>query len=310
MGDDANERRVAGDEVSARARHPAMALEGGIMSGIFKVGDRVEMVFPAWGQPAIGARGEVTGLDNMLVQVTFDESVRAAGGRAQWINEARLAYATRPVAAESAEEPWSCEHANECPTVCRCLEGCYCETRTCRRADPALAHGKPSNPKDAAAVCRLDLSLTPASARIYLALALTEGDAKYGGFNWREAGVLWSVYDAAIQRHALRLADGEWADPETQVPHLASMMACCAIIIDAHERGKLVDDRPPAGDAPRLLKWAEERTRHLRTMFAGRNATRCTAMNRDEEKEEEHDAAEGSDCSDGVRAGSVRERGY
>jgi hypothetical protein len=38
---------------------------------------------------------------------------------------------------------------------------------------------------------------------------------------------------------------GEGMDPETNVPHLASVLACVGILVDAIVQGKLVDDRPP-----------------------------------------------------------------
>jgi len=104
---------------------------------------------------------------------------------------------------------------------------------------------KPTNPKDVAAIGKLDFSLIPGSAMAYLALALTEGHAKYGGYNYRVGGVLASVYTGALDRHKLKYQEGEWQDEKTCVPHLASMMACCAILIDAHEHDVLVDDRPP-----------------------------------------------------------------
>src|SRR3989304_615246 len=77
---------------------------------------------------------------------------------------------------------------------------------------------KESNPKDAAATGRLDLSLFPASARAYGALALVEGDLKYGGFNWRVAGVRASVYVAATGRPLEKFFNGEGEGPQTRAP--------------------------------------------------------------------------------------------
>lgn len=101
------------------------------------------------------------------------------------------------------------------------------------------------NPKDTIGATKLPLDLVPDSAVAYMALAFLEGASKYGQFNWRIAGVRFSVYDAAMQRHRAKLRAGEWADSKTKIPHLASMMACCAIILDAELCGKLIDDRPP-----------------------------------------------------------------
>jgi hypothetical protein len=108
-----------------------------------------------------------------------------------------------------------------------------------------MSDTKPTNPKDAAATTRLDLSLFPTSAVAYGALAMTEGDLKYGGYNYRDAGVCVSIYKAALDRHMAKFYNGEWADPKTKVPHLANALACVAVLIDGFEQGNVNDDRPP-----------------------------------------------------------------
>ncbi len=126
---------------------------------------------------------------------------------------------------------------------------------------------KDTNPKDAAATSRLDLSLVPSSAIAYCALALTEGHLKYGGFNWRDAGVQASVYLAACQRHLAKWTNGEEVDPHTHVSHLANAIACIAILIDAHECGKLNDDRPPRQDVGRVLEECKVVVEHLQSLY-------------------------------------------
>jgi hypothetical protein len=135
---------------------------------------------------------------------------------------------------------------------------------------------KPTNPKDRVATYRLDLSLFPAAAVAYGALACTEGHVKYDGYNWREAGVLWSVYDAAVRRHLDKYHEGEWEDSKTGVPHLASALACIAILIDAYESGMLKDDRPPRKfDFTHLLDRFEAKVKHLyETLGRGRTPNR------------------------------------
>jgi hypothetical protein len=101
---------------------------------------------------------------------------------------------------------------------------------------------KETNPKDeAAAGIRVDLSLVPQTGIIYAALGFTEGHLKYGGYNWRVSGVKASVYAAAFLRHFIKWFNGEWVDPKTQVPHLASCIACLMIVIDGYEMGNLID---------------------------------------------------------------------
>lgn len=129
---------------------------------------------------------------------------------------------------------------------------------------------KPTNPKDVSATGKLDLSLFPATALAYGALALTEGDLKYGGFNYRVSGVSACVYLGALARHKARYESGEWEDPKTKVPHLASMLACCAILIDATECDLLNDDRPPQPenlDMSELIERLEKIVAHMKTIF-------------------------------------------
>lgn len=125
---------------------------------------------------------------------------------------------------------------------------------------------KETNPKDAAATTRLDLSLFPDSATAYGALAMTEGDLKYGGYNYRMAGVCTSVYVAAARRHLAKFYNGEWADPKTRVPHLANALACIAVLIDGFEQGNINDDRPPA-QVSTVYDEAQEIVAHLQHIF-------------------------------------------
>lgn len=125
---------------------------------------------------------------------------------------------------------------------------------------------KPTNPKDRAATHRLDLTLFPETARVYGAIAFTEGDAKYGAYNYRVAGVNVSTYVAALNRHIGKYYDcGEWADPKTDVPHLANALACIAVLIDGHVKGNIKDDRPP--QVKNLYNWAEALSKKLHEMY-------------------------------------------
>lgn len=139
-----------------------------------------------------------------------------------------------------------------------------------------MSESKPSNPKDVAASNRLDLSLFPATARAYGALGMQEGDFKYGGYNYRVAGVGASTYYSAASRHLDKWYNGEWADPKTGVPHLASALASIAVIIDGIESNNWTDDRPPAADVSGLLDRFQSNVAKLREVF-GRQANRFTA---------------------------------
>lgn len=135
---------------------------------------------------------------------------------------------------------------------------------------------KPTNPKDAIGVTKLDLGLVPDSAPVYMAIGFTEGGLKYGRYNWRLAGVRGSVYHAALKRHLSKWWNGEDADPVTQVPHLASVMSCAAIILDAELCGKLTDDRPPRAPVGTLISQQDATLKHLKDLFKDHNPHQYT----------------------------------
>lgn len=110
------------------------------------------------------------------------------------------------------------------------------------------------NPKDLIGVTKPQLNLVPSSAMILEAAVMQLGAAKYGPFNWREKSVKASIYVAACLRHLLAWHDGQDNDPESGQTHLAHARACLGILIDAQSLGKLVDDRPTAGAAAKLIE--------------------------------------------------------
>ena len=125
---------------------------------------------------------------------------------------------------------------------------------------------------------KLPLNLVPDTVSIYAAMAFAEGASKYGAYNWRTAGVRFSIYYAAMRRHQKKLWNGQWADPKTKVPHLASVIACAGIIADAQLVGKLIDDRPPRADVERLIAEAEEVIAHVAAMNAHFAPHHCTEL--------------------------------
>jgi hypothetical protein len=139
---------------------------------------------------------------------------------------------------------------------------------------------KDSNPKTFAATDRLPMSLFPDTALAYGNLAFLEGALKYGRYNWRVAGVRVSTYIDAARRHLMKYYSGEYADPKTNVPHLASVLACIAIIIDADEHGKLDDDRPPADTSlsveDNMLEQMQDTVRNLKRLFEHHNPRQYT----------------------------------
>lgn len=125
---------------------------------------------------------------------------------------------------------------------------------------------KVNNPKDAAANGRVPLHMVPDTLAIFAAMGFAEGDSKYIAYNFRVAGVRATVYVAALKRHLARYTNGEWADKKTGVPHLASVAACTAILIDGHVVGNIIDDRPPGVDLSDCMEEAERVIAHVYAM--------------------------------------------
>lgn len=102
---------------------------------------------------------------------------------------------------------------------------------------------KDTNPKDAIANGKLPLHLWPETATAIGCMGLLEGNLKYGRTNWREGGVLASVYVGALRRHINQWFEGQELDSESGLHQLSHILACAAILADAWACGSLVDDR-------------------------------------------------------------------
>lgn len=136
---------------------------------------------------------------------------------------------------------------------------------------------KDGNPKQAFGDKKLPLDLVPCTMIEYASLAFLEGALKYGRYNWRIKGVRVSTYLSALRRHVDKYESGQWADPQTHVPHLASALACIAIILDADRMRKLTDDRPPR--LPEHDTWIDaqsEIVEHVKRIFVDQNPYQYT----------------------------------
>lgn len=139
-----------------------------------------------------------------------------------------------------------------------------------------MRDSKPTNPKDAIGSSKLPMDLIPETAVAEMATAFLEGALKYGRYNWRMMGVRSSIYYAAMRRHMSKWVNGEDEDKDTHVNHLASVMACCAIILDAEKCGKLNDDRPPRAPASREIDLLAKKVEHLKELFKDHNPHQYT----------------------------------
>ena len=135
---------------------------------------------------------------------------------------------------------------------------------------------KPTNPKDIIGSGKLPLGLVPDTLITMAALAFMEGASKYGRYNWRIAGVRTSIYHDAMLRHVMKWWNGEDCDPVTKVPHLASVIACAGIMLDAELCGKLTDDRPPRAPIGDLINEADVAVKHMKELFKDHDPNQYT----------------------------------
>lgn len=121
--------------------------------------------------------------------------------------------------------------------------------------DAAWSSVQPAeNPKTRAGAAKPALfSVIPTAALLHLGEVMKLGAKKYGPFNWRDTPVPIETYIDAAGRHLLSFQDGEDVDPESGMSHLAHIMACCAIIIDATENKMVQDDRPTKGRTGEMI---------------------------------------------------------
>lgn len=119
-----------------------------------------------------------------------------------------------------------------------------------------MSEGYPdNNPKTVIGIKKPSFHAIPASSLIELGKAMANGEKKYGLYNYRDKHVSASVYFDAIQRHLLDWWDGRETSDDTDPPvhHLGHVMACCAILLDAHALGTLNDDRGTHGNFNELV---------------------------------------------------------
>jgi hypothetical protein len=146
-----------------------------------------------------------------------------------------------------------------------------------------MSSTKDTNPKDSIGATKVPFDLVPESAIAEMATAFLEGALKYGRFNWRAKGVRASIYYSAMRRHISKWYNGEDGDAETTIHHLASAMACCAIIIDATLCGKFTDDRPPRANVSGHIDQLVSKVSHLKELFKDHDPYQYTIA--DTEKE-------------------------
>lgn len=101
-----------------------------------------------------------------------------------------------------------------------------------------------ADPKGEAGKLKCPMHLLPPCALQETAWVHGLGARKYGAWNWRENRVEAMTYVGAMLRHLMAWVNGEDADPDSGLSHLAHVAAGCNIVMDARQAGMLVDNRP------------------------------------------------------------------
>ena len=109
------------------------------------------------------------------------------------------------------------------------------------------------NPKEKYGALKAPVSFCPSTALIELQAVMACGAHKYGAYNFRKSKIDAVTYINAICRHFLLWEDGDDNDSESKKSHLAHIMACCSILIDATYTGNLVDSRSKTGLVSEIL---------------------------------------------------------
>lgn len=86
------------------------------------------------------------------------------------------------------------------------------------------------------------LEMAPAAFLTDLGKLYEFGATKYARDNWRK-GYAWSLSYNALLRHLTATLNGEWADPESGLPHVVHVAWHCATLHTFMAEGLGTDDR-------------------------------------------------------------------
>jgi hypothetical protein len=100
------------------------------------------------------------------------------------------------------------------------------------------------NPKESAGAKKTPFHVVPIRVLWDVAEAMGEGARKYGPFNYRKAGVVYSTYFASTCRHLFAWYEGEDIDRESGLNHIDKAIAGLLVLKDSIIEGNATDDRP------------------------------------------------------------------
>lgn len=111
-----------------------------------------------------------------------------------------------------------------------------------------------NDPKRDIGSSKASLACLPLTGIVLAGEVMRQGAEKYGAYNFRDTDVLCSVYFDAIIRHLFQWWEREDIDEDSGMPHLACVLANCALLLDGWWRDSLTDDRPQSPiDMAKLL---------------------------------------------------------
>jgi hypothetical protein len=87
-----------------------------------------------------------------------------------------------------------------------------------------------------------DFSHVPYVALEAMSRAFEVGEKKYNRYNYYKGHKATQLVAAAM-RHLAAWNEGEECDPTDGQPHLGSVMACCAMLLQQQKLGTLKDNR-------------------------------------------------------------------
>jgi len=120
------------------------------------------------------------------------------------------------------------------------------------------------NPKAAIGAAKAPFFGIPWTAVIEMGTVMDGGAHKYGAYNYRDTRISTTTYHDAILRHFMLWADGEHTDAESKASHVAHVMACCALTIDADHGDMLEGDRSKTANVRYMLEESARTAREFR----------------------------------------------
>ncbi|ANF26016.1 dATP/dGTP diphosphohydrolase domain-containing protein [Stutzerimonas stutzeri] len=133
---------------------------------------------------------------------------------------------------------------------------------------------KLSNPKDLLGMQKAPMSTVPARVMAEVGVAMFEGAAKYGRYNFRAVGVRASVYYDATMRHLMDWWEGQDIDPDSGMSHITKAITSLVVLRDSMIQGNWSDDRPP--HSPEFYAELNQKVAALREKYSDRDPTHYT----------------------------------